>query len=195
MHERQRRAEGHVRRRCWRMLAPKWAHEPLGGAGAALRGGRFNPPGAPALYMSEEFSTAVAEYEQELGFRPGTLCAYDVESASMIDFGDIRTRKALGVSDGLLRSPWKHVAFVEKRTPPTWALAERLISMGVDGVRVPSAIAAGFNLVFWGWNRGSSTQTRPWTRLAICPAINPRGGPEFYSRRVSAWPTSPARLE
>ena len=28
--------------------------------------------------MSEDFATAVAEYEQDLGIRPGTLCAYAV---------------------------------------------------------------------------------------------------------------------
>lgn len=64
-----------VARRYRRMLAPKWAHDPLSGAGAAVRSGRFNHPGIPALYMSEDFSTGVAEYEQDLGIRPGTLCA------------------------------------------------------------------------------------------------------------------------
>ena len=50
-----------VHGRFWRMLAPKWAHAPLSGAGAAARGGRCNEPGMPALYMSERFETAVAE--------------------------------------------------------------------------------------------------------------------------------------
>lgn len=54
------------------MLAPKWAHRPLSSEGAALRGGRWNEPGRQALYMSEDFVTAVAEYEQDLGIRPGT---------------------------------------------------------------------------------------------------------------------------
>lgn len=159
-----------VRRRCWRMLAPRWAHEPLSGAGPALRGGRFNAAGVHALYMSEEFATAVAEYEQELGFRPGTLCAYDVDSPDVVDLGDMRSRKALGVDDGMLRSPWKHLLFVEKRTPPTWSLAERLIALGAEGVRVPSVIASGFNLVFWRWNGDASTRIAALDPLRDLPA-------------------------
>lgn len=141
-----------VARRYWRMLAPKWAHDPLSGAGAALRGGRFNPPAMPALYMSEEFSTAVAEYEQDLGIRPGTLCAYDVKAGRIVDLDDARTLRALGIDAAVLRAPWKYIAFVEKRAPATWSIAERLTNLGVDGIRVPSVQAAGFNLVLWRWN-------------------------------------------
>lgn len=141
-----------VARRYWRMLAPKWAHDPLSGAGAAARGGRFNPPGVPALYMSEDFATAVAEYEQDLGIRPGTLCAYEVESARIVDFGDARTLAALGVNAATLNNPWKQIAFVEKRAPPTWSLAKRLIAQDMDGLRAPSAQARGFNLILWRWN-------------------------------------------
>ncbi|WP_363351970.1 RES domain-containing protein [Methylocystis echinoides] len=141
-----------VARRYWRMLAPKWAHDPLSGAGAALRGDRFNPPGTPALYMSEEFSTAVAEYEQDLGIRPGTLCAYDVRCDRIVDLGDPETRRALGVDDAVLRGPWQQIAFVEKREPPTWSLVARLRAAHVAGVRAPSAQAPGFNLVLWTWN-------------------------------------------
>ncbi|SRR5579883_2274240 len=134
------------------MLAPKWAHDPLSGAGAAVRGGRFNPPGTPALYMSEEFSTAVAEYEQDLGIRPGTLCAYDVRSERIADLADAQTLKALNSDSNMLRAPWKQIAFVEKRSPPTWSLAERLLPESFDGLRVPSVQASGFNLVLWRWN-------------------------------------------
>lgn len=141
-----------IARRYWRMLAPKWAHDPLNGAGAALRGGRFNPPGTSALYMSEEFSTAVAEYEQDIGIRPGTLCAYDVKSERIADLADARTLGELGVDAEMLRTPWKHIAFVEKRAPATWSLCERLLSEKIDGVRVPSVQAAGSNLVLWRWN-------------------------------------------
>lgn len=158
-----------VARRYWRMLAPKWAHDPLNGAGAALRGGRFNPPGVRALYMSEEFSTAVAEYEQDLGIRPGTLCAYDVKSERIADLADARTLGELGVDADMLRMPWKHVAFVEKRAPSTWSLAERLLAENVDGIRVPSIQAAGFNLVLWHWNVEGAAQVAALDPLRELP--------------------------
>ena len=48
------------------------------------RGGRFNAAGHPAVYMSDDFATAVAEYEQDLGIRPGTLCAYEVRGSGVV---------------------------------------------------------------------------------------------------------------
>jgi RES domain-containing protein len=159
-----------IARRYWRMLAPKWAHDPLNGAGAALRGGRFNPPGLPALYMSEEFSTAVAEYEQDLGIRPGTLCAYDVQSKRIADLADARTLETLGIDTAALRGPWKHIAFVEKRAPPTWSIAEGLMKMDVEGIRVPSVQAVGFNLVLWRWNIEGTTKVAALDPLRDLPA-------------------------
>ena len=142
-----------LRGRFWRMLAPKWAHQPLSGEGAALRGGRFNPPGMKALYMSEDFVTAVAEYEQELGIRPGTLCAYEVDMSGIVDLCDQATRLAAGVDLADLHCPWKHIALVLRERPPSWDLATRLAQRGAAGIRVPSMRhPEGRNLVLWRWN-------------------------------------------
>jgi len=135
------------------MLAPKWAHQPLSGAGAATRGGRHNEPGMPALYMSEQIVTAIAEYEQDLGIRPGTLCAYDVAMARIVDLRDAATRAAAGLDVDDLASPWKQIAFVARRRPPTWDSSRRLFDAGVTGVRAPSVQhPGGTNLVLWRWN-------------------------------------------
>jgi RES domain-containing protein len=134
------------------MLAPRWAHEPLSGVGAAGHGGRWNPKGVPALYMSERYAIAIAEYEQELGIRPGTLCAYEVKTRAIADLTKPGVLKSLGAKSGDLTGPWKQIALVERRRPPSWALAERLIAEGVRGVRVPSAQARGVNLVLWRWD-------------------------------------------
>jgi RES domain-containing protein len=106
----------------------------------------------PALYMSEVFVTAVAEYEQDLGIRPGTLCAYDVEGERIVDLADARTLETLGVDPAALRAPWKRIAFVEKRLPPTWPLAKRLLGERINGALVPSVQTTGLNLVLWRWN-------------------------------------------
>lgn len=142
-----------LRGRFWRMLAPRWAHLPLDGRGAAKRGGRFNPLGSEALYMSLEFATAVAEYEQDLGIRPGTLCAYDVDSEDILDLRNPEVMAGLGIEADVPGCPWKQYAFVRKTNPPTWELATRLVSAGVAGILVPSFQAkAGSNLVLWSWN-------------------------------------------
>jgi RES domain-containing protein len=142
-----------IRRRCWRVLAPKWAHAPLAGTGAARHGGRYDGPGTEALYLSEAMLTAVAEYEQELGIRPATFCAYEVDVAGIVDLLDHRVREALGVTAEALLCPWQEIAFVRGERPPTWALAERLLAQGCAGARVPSAILPeGVNVVLWRWN-------------------------------------------
>ena len=135
------------------MLSPRWAHRPLSGEGAAKHGGRYNEPGLPALYMSEAFATAVAEYEQDLGIRPGTLCAYDVEAEPIVDLNDDGALRAAGVTEADLACSWKRIALIDKERPPTWDLARRLVAQGVAGVLVPSVRAGrSVNLVLWRWN-------------------------------------------
>lgn len=159
------------------MLAPRWAHLPLSGEGAARLGGRWNARGVPALYMSEAFTTAVAEYEQELGIRPGTLCAYEVDVAGIADLRDPAALRALGAEPGAPLCPWKRMAFVEGVRPPTWALAERLATLDIAGALVPSARdPAGTNLVLWRWN------DRPDRRVAT---LDPLGD---LPRDQSSWP-------
>jgi RES domain-containing protein len=139
--------------RCWRILAPKWAYDPLSGEGAARFGGRFNPKGTPALYLSEEIDTAFAEYQQDLLVRPGTFCAYQLDVAGIIDLCNPSTQAAIRINEQILLSPWKEILLVQKRQPPTWDLVVQLLKFGVTGVRVPSAQKqGGVNLVLWRWN-------------------------------------------
>jgi RES domain-containing protein len=107
----------------------------------------------PALYMSERFATAIAEYEQDLGIRPGTLCAYEADVANVVDLCDALIRAAAGIDLDDLRCPWKKIAFIAKSRPPTWDIAKRLFDAGASGIRVPSVLpVGGTNLVLWRWN-------------------------------------------
>ena len=57
--------------RVWRIAKPEYARDPatiLSGAGASQRGGRWNPPGVPAVYCSENSSLAVLEMLAGLPF-------------------------------------------------------------------------------------------------------------------------------
>jgi RES domain-containing protein len=148
-----------VSQRCWRILAPKWAHDPLNGAGAARFGGRFNPKGMPALYLSESIDTAFAEYQQDLLVRPGTFCAYQVNVLGIVDLCNAQICNAIATDKATLLSPWKEILLVEKRSPPTWELSLQLLNQGFVGVRVPSAQRlGGVNIVLWRWNDHPSRQ-------------------------------------
>lgn len=105
--------------------------------------------------MSETIETAFAEYQQEMGVRPGTFVAYELVGARIADLTRDRD-----VSPGDLLGPWKETAFVQKADPPTWRLADTLRPQA-DGARVPSAqYPGGVNLVLWRWNEpGGPTVT------------------------------------
>lgn len=133
------------------MLAPRWSFAPLSGEGAALNGGRLNPPGMPALYMSENYSTAIEEYHQGLA-RPGTLVAYDLSVTGLADALDGSAAAGLRIAMEALTEPWRLIR-AEGETPEGWRLAERLIEQGFTGLRFPSqASRDGVNLVLWRWN-------------------------------------------
>jgi RES domain-containing protein len=156
------------------VLAPRWAHEPLSGAGAALYGGRWNAKGVPALYMSAEFTTAVAEYQQDLVTRPGTFCAYDVTVDDVLDLCDDAVLAAQAIDPFEKFCAWKAILLIQRRRPPTWDIADRLMSAGAAGVLVPSdRVTGGTNLVLWRWNdRPDRTVTAldPMRELPDSPA-------------------------
>ena len=139
--------------RFWRMLGVRWQREPLSGAGAARSGGRWNRPGEPALYLSSDHSTAIAEYNQGL-VHPGTLVAFDIHSTAIADLTDTGVSNSLELTDADLRADWRRIVEVERGMPPGWGLADQLTGAGFDGMLVPSVVAPGTNLVLWQWSIG-----------------------------------------
>jgi hypothetical protein len=165
------------------MLAPKWAHEPLSGAGAATRGGRHNEAGMPALYMSGQFATAVAEYEQDLGIRPGTLCAYDADVTGVLIFAIPRsvkprrsTRVTYAVRGSRLRSSPK---------------AARQPGTSPGGCSTPEHPAFAcrrcrrWRALIWCFGGGTTRLTgrsSHWTRSGIFHGIRVRGRNELMAK-------------
>jgi len=133
------------------MLAVRWQREPMSGAGAALNGARWNRRGVPALYLSVDHGTAIAEFHQAL-LRPGTLAAYDIRSERIVDLTDAGRRASFGIPDAVLFAPRKTIVEIEHRDAPGWIIADRLIAGEADGILVPSAACAGVNLVLWRWS-------------------------------------------
>jgi len=144
-------AKVRVQGRLWRMLSPRWAHDPLSGAGAARFGGRWNARDRPALYLSEDHGTAIAEYMQ--GFvHPGTLTPYTLDVERVLDLTDAATRSTVGVDVDSLALHWRTVRDVDKGMPASWTFSEAAVDAGFDGLRVRSAQATGWNIVLWRWN-------------------------------------------
>ena len=141
----------------YRAHDPRWSWPPVSGEGARLHGGRFNRIGVPAFYASLSPLTAIRE-ASPLGqpLQPLLLCAYDVDAEPIFDALDHTQRRAHAVTDDDLRCPtWERD--MHRVMPLPHALADRLISAGCAGMRVPSfapgAAASDLNLVFWRWGR------------------------------------------
>lgn len=141
---------------CYRAHDPRWAFSPLSSEGARLVGGRFNPVGTPALYLSLTLEGAVVEASSGFGgrFEPLTLCSYEGDVEDLLDLRTDAERTAAGVALDELFCQWE-LDLAEGRDPASWTVAKRLIAAGAAGILVPS-FATGArpdmaNLVLWKW--------------------------------------------
>lgn len=141
---------------CFRAHDPNWAWSPLSGAGAALKGRRFNWPGLETLHLSLTFNTVFREVSGGFAHRltPQVLCSYDVDCDDIADLRTDSDRAALGVDLSDLSCPWGS-ALITGREPESWSVVRRLRAAGHAGILVPSfangATADDQNLVLWRW--------------------------------------------
>ena len=136
---------------------PRWSWPPVSGEGARVHGGRFNRIGVPAFYASHAPMTALRE-TGSLGqpMQPILLCGYDVDAEPIFDTWDSSQRRAHAVTDDELRCPdWERTMY-SGGVPASQAMADRLITAGYVGMRVPSFVpgarADDVNVVFWSWS-------------------------------------------
>jgi RES domain-containing protein len=140
----------------WRAHHPRWSWAPLSGEGAALKGGRFNPVGVPALYLALSLEGMWVEMGHGFARRldPLTVCAYEVDVDGITDLRGEEVRAAAGVALAEMACPWA-LDRAEGRRPASWMIAQRLVAAGAAGILVPS-FANGArpdmaNLVLWHW--------------------------------------------
>lgn len=140
----------------YRAHNPRWAYAPESGEGAKKFGGRFNRPGTQALYTSLSPETAWLEAQQGFAFKaqPMTLCAYEAEFSKIYDLRNTDALASLNISPADLGCAWEAIS-AQNQTPPTWRLADLLVSMGMAGILVPSFASGAkthdVNAVFWKW--------------------------------------------
>jgi len=139
----------------YRALNPIYAREPLSGRGAELYGGRFNPKGVPALYISLSVMTALREANQVGSLQPTTLVSCEAQIERIFDGRDEGLLAGEGMNaDSLADSGWRDQMKTEGEAR-TQTFARRLIAGGYHGLLVRSfaagASADDLNLVLWRW--------------------------------------------
>jgi RES domain-containing protein len=141
---------------CFRAHDPNWSWSPLSGAGAALKGRRFNWPGLETLYLSLNYKTVFLEVSGGFAHRltPYVLCSYDVDCDDVVDLRTDAGRASAGVELPDLGCAWAS-ALIAGREPESWAVIRRLLADGCAGALVPSfatgAAVDDQNLVLWRW--------------------------------------------
>lgn len=151
--------------RWFRVLKPRYAHEPLSGRGAELTGGRFNRPGCSAFYISADPLTAYAEYTASGYDKPGLMCSYDVDARPIAALTNEARCAEFDISYDDLGRMW-----IDVNDPPTHLIADRLIADGYAGALFPSIQhEAGVNLVLWRWTSEPDAMIHLVDRLGEAP--------------------------
>ena len=128
----------------FRAHTPAWASRPTSGAGAAVKGGRFNREGTQALYLSLDEMTALREYQQTSSFLPPcTMCSYTVALRDLVDLRQLDASEAWDELWQDWREDWRHLKFDQHIEPPTWVLADMVVGHGHTGILFPSQTHAG----------------------------------------------------
>lgn len=132
----------------------------LSGLGAKQRGGRWNPPGVPALYGSTTDATALEEskandrYAGMVNRSPRLVVAVEARLARVLDFTSALVRRELGVTlTELTAEDWRKL-MESGRESFTQALGRAVFQAGASGILARSAAAAGVNAVVFPGNLG-----------------------------------------
>jgi RES domain-containing protein len=128
----------------FRAHTPQWASRPTSGAGAAIRGGRFNREGVEALYLSLDEVTALREYQQTSPFLPPcTMCSYTVALFDLVDLRQLHDGEPWDDLWHDWREDWRHLKLERRVEPPTWVLADLVLAHGYPGILFPSQTHEG----------------------------------------------------
>lgn len=140
----------------FRVIASKHKSEPLSTKGNEIKGGRYNPPGLPALYLADSVETCIAEIKvRNKGFfdaKKYSMFKITINSKNALDLSDsrninrIKTRRRLDLRDS------------ENRELPQ-AIGMIAEDICFDVLIAPSATGKGLILaVFTGKNSKACTK-------------------------------------
>lgn len=120
--------------------------------------------------MSEDFVTAIAEYEQDLGIRPGTLCAYEVESDRIVDEPIFIREPRSDPTTPRFTPSGNSSSSSKSANRRAGRLPSKLIAEGAHGLRAPSIQTNGLDAILWRWNTDGGARVSALDPLRDLPS-------------------------
>lgn len=123
----------------------------LSGSGAALFGGRWNPPGTAAIYLTASVETCVAEFKRmargqargAASFLPRDLHEISVANVALLDLTQAPLRRRLRITLGDIQ---------DREWTKCQAIGRQAQVSGFQGLRAPSATRHGEVIVVFETN-------------------------------------------
>ncbi|SFH86624.1 RES family NAD+ phosphorylase [Planctomicrobium piriforme] len=147
----------------YRSVTLQYAREKdiISGEGSRKFGGRWNPPGIAAVYLSLSPETAMAETLAHFQYRgipvsaamPRVFVSVSVRLSQVVDITQKTISQRLQVSNrALLESDWRKI-MTRDSLPPSQLVGQAAEAAGVEGLLVPSAASRfGKNLIIFPAN-------------------------------------------
>lgn len=135
----------------YRAIDPLFRSRAITGSRSA---GRYSRPTEPTLYLSSSVDGVEAAMIAHRDVRSAELqtLKIDVEASRIVDLRDVSALATIGIDPADAAAPWQEEA-QSGGTPRSWAVRDRLLEVGANGLIDPSRKRPGlWHLVLFRWN-------------------------------------------
>jgi RES domain-containing protein len=143
----------------YRAIDPQFREYAIIGSRSA---GRYSRPAEPTLYLSSSIDGVEAAMIAHKDSRSTSLkiLEIEVEATGILDLRNPSAVAEIGINLSDAAAPWQDIA-ASGGTPRSWAVRDRLIEAGANGLIDPSRKRPGlWHLVLFRWNEADSPKVR-----------------------------------
>lgn len=148
-----------IRGTFYRAIDPNFREFAIAGSRSV---GRYSRAHEPTLYLSSSVDGVEAAMIAHKDARSVALeiVEIDVEASGIVDLRDANTLEAAGIELADAVAPWQDIA-AAGGTPSSWAVRDRLLEVGANGLIDPSRKSPGlWHLVLFRWNQADAPTVR-----------------------------------
>lgn len=148
-----------IRGTFYRAIDPNFREFAIAGSRSV---GRYSRAHEPTLYLSSSVDGVEAAMIAHKDARSVKLeiVEIDVEASGIVDLRDANTLEAAGIDLADAVAPWQDIA-AAGGTPSSWAVRDRLLEVGANGLIDPSRKSPGlWHLVLFRWNQADAPTVR-----------------------------------